>query len=106
VKRAVAELLAIPGDAGDVRAGALVQSDQLADERDLLLAALAEERTEATGQLGVGDRLGVVVEEREPLAEERAQQAVRHAGAGRLSTAVEELHGLRASLDPALELGH
>jgi hypothetical protein len=72
VKRAVAELLAVAGDAGDMRARAVVQSDQLADKRDLLVAAVTEKPTEAAGQLGVRNRLGVVVEDGEALGEQRA----------------------------------
>ena len=46
MKRAVVELFAVAGDAGDVWAGAVVEPDQLTDERDLLLAPVAEGRAE------------------------------------------------------------
>src|SRR6267142_5427060 len=106
VKRAVAELFAVAGDAGDVWAGAVVEPDQLADERDLLLAAVAEGGAEPLGQLGVGGRLGVVVEDLEAPAEQRTQYAVGHIGAVRLRAPAEEPHGLGAQLEPALDLGH
>ena len=104
VERTVAQLPGIVGDAGDVRAVAVVEADQVADQCRLLGGALAEPRAQPLRELGLSHGLGVAIEDLEAPGEKVAQQAVGHVVAIRSGAALEEHHGPRAQCQPVAEL--
>ena len=94
VESAVANLLGLVGDAGDMRVGIEVEPDQLADQRSLLGRAVAKNRAEPFCEFGFRSRLRVAVENLEARGEKVAQQAVGYVVAIRLRPALEEAQRL------------
>ena len=118
MERAVADLLRIVGDAGDVRAGCVVEPDQVADQRGLLWRAVAEQGLQTLRELVAGQCLRVTVQNVEAPREEVAHQAIGHVVRVRLRAGMEERDGrpagpraallcsLLALREPAVELEH
>ena len=104
VEGPIADLLRFAGDGDDVRVAAVLEADQLADQRGVLGGALAEHGAEPGGELVLGDRLGVALEDLEARGEHVAQQAVGNVVAVRMRPALEEAHRLALQLEPVREL--
>ena len=103
VEGAVADLLGLVCDAGDVRVGVVVEPDQLADQRRLLRGPRAQHRAEAARELGLRDGLRIAVEDLEAPGQQVAQQAVGHVVAVGLRPTLEVLHRLAPQLEPVRE---
>ena len=105
MKRPVAQLLCLAGDAGDVRVGAVVEADELADQGDMLGGAFSQHGAQAARQLGLGDALRIAVQDLELRRQQIAQQTVRQVVAVRLRPATKQAMRQVAALQPVREFG-
>ncbi len=100
----VAQLLGIAGDGCDVRIVVVVEADQLADQRGVFGAALAQDGADPVGELGLGRQLRVAVEDFEASRQHVAHQAIRQMVAVGLRSALIEADVVREQLEPLREL--